>query len=169
MPKDLILDFSEYDPARVVADLAEIRKYNRQRFEMEQLSGICYENPERRIAVGFKDLALDEFWVRGHLPGTPILPGVVMCEIAAQLCSYAAQKYDLLGPGNTLGLGGLNDVRLRGVVRPGQRVVIVVEMIKVRRGVIVSSRFQSFVEQSLVAEGEILGVVLPADSEIKSG
>ena len=32
----------------------------------------------------------DEFWVRGHMPDYPLMPGVLMCEAAAQLCSFSA-------------------------------------------------------------------------------
>jgi 3-hydroxyacyl-[acyl-carrier-protein] dehydratase len=166
MPKELILDFSEYDVDHVVADLDEIRKYNRQRFEMEQLTAVCYFSAERGIAVGYKDLALDEFWVRGHMPGMPLLPGVMTCEIAAQLSSYFAQKMQVLGAGVTLGFGGMNDVRFRGVVVPGQRIVVAIKQTKVRKGVLVVSQFQAFVERNLVAEGEVLGVALPSDAEI---
>jgi 3-hydroxyacyl-[acyl-carrier-protein] dehydratase len=166
MPKDLILDFAEYDLNHVVADLDEIRKYNRQRFEMEQLTAVCYFSAEKAIAVGYKDLSADEFWVRGHMPGMPLLPGVVTCEIAAQLSSYFAQKVQVLGPGVTLGFGGMNDVRFRGVVVPGQRIVVAVKQTKVRKGVLVVSQFQAFVDRNLVAEGEVLGVALPSDAEI---
>jgi len=168
MPKDLILDFSEYDVNHVVADIDEIRKYNRQRFEMEQLTAVCYFSTATSTAVGYKDLAHDEFWVRGHMPGTPLLPGVLTCEIAAQLSSYVAQKLQVLGRDATIGFGGLNDVRFRGVVVPGQRIVVVVKQTKVRKGVLVVSEFQAFVERSLVAEGEVLGVALPSDAEINA-
>lgn len=164
--KELILDFSEFDTSNVVAGLDEIRRCNRQRYEMEQLTAVCFEDAQRHIAVGYKDLSHDEFWVRGHMPGTPLLPGVIMCEIAAQLCSFYSQRHGLLGKDATLGFGGMNDVRFRGVVRPGDRLVVVSQLIKVRKGVLVTSRFQAFVHQNLVAEGEILGVALPADSEI---
>ncbi|MBL9089894.1 MAG: beta-hydroxyacyl-ACP dehydratase [Planctomycetaceae bacterium] len=166
--KDLILDFSEYDVNNVVLDLAQIRSYNRQRFEMEQLTAVCFEDPERQVAVGYKDLSNDEFWVRGHMPGMPLLPGVVMCEIAAQLCSCYSQRYGLLGNNATLGFGGMNEVRFRGVVVPGQRLVVVCQAVKVRKGILITSRFQAFVERNLVGEGEILGVALPADSVITS-
>ncbi len=45
--KELILDFSNYDLDHVVADAEEIRRYNLQRFEMEQLSAVVYADPER--------------------------------------------------------------------------------------------------------------------------
>ena len=160
--KDLILDFSKYDLDRVVADIEEIRKVNPQRYDFEQLTAIVYEDIERVICVGYKDITQDEFWVRGHMPGMPLMPGVMICEAAAQLCSYIVQKYDLLGV-KMVGFGGLEEVRFRGVVRPGDRLVIAIAQTKVRRGAMIVSRFQAFVDQNLVCEGVIKGIPLPDD------
>lgn len=160
--KDLILDFSEYDLDHVAADIREIRRYNPQRFEIEQLDAIVYEDPKRKLGVGYKDLRHDEFWARGHMPGMPLMPGVLMCEAAAQLSSYIAIKYDLLGS-EILGLGGLDSVRFRDPVLTGDRLVMVAQLVKVRRGAIVVSRFQGFVRQSLVCEGLIKGVPMPTN------
>ena len=160
--KDLILDFSEYDLNHVVADIEEIRRYNPQRFEMEQLTAICFEDHERKICVGYKDHGHDEFWVRGHMPGMPLLPGVLMCEAAAQMCSYFTVKYDFLGT-KMIGFGGLDEVRFRDPVFPGNRLVMVSQMLKLRRGAMVVCRFQGFVGQSLVVEGQLKGVPLPED------
>jgi 3-hydroxyacyl-[acyl-carrier-protein] dehydratase len=164
--KDLILDFSEYDVNHVIADQEEIRRYNLQRFEMEQLTAVVYADADRGICAGYKDLTDKEFWVRGHMPNMPIMPGVVMCEAAAQLSSYFAQKYDLLGC-QVVGLGGLEDVRFRGTVVPGDRLVVVVQRLKVRRGSMILCRFQGFVRETLVVEGKIMGISLPVDSAKK--
>jgi 3-hydroxyacyl-[acyl-carrier-protein] dehydratase len=158
--RDLILDFSEYDLNNVVADTEAIRSCNPQRFEMEQLTAICYEDKERGICVGYKDLGPNEFWVRGHMPGLPLMPGVIMCEAAAQLSSYFSHRYNLME--GVIGFGGLEDVRFRGVVRPGDRFVIVCQMLKVRRS-IMTCAFQCFVNQNLVCEGELKGVCIPRD------
>ena len=158
--KPLILDFSEYDVNRVIADIEKIRRYNLQRFEMEQLTAICYENREQNTIVGYKDLGPDEFWARGHMPGMPLMPGVIMCEAAAQLSSYFCQRFELMS--GVLGFGGLERVRFRGVVRPGDRFVIVSRLLKLRR-LIVTSEFQCFVDQNLVCEGVIKGVSLPVE------
>jgi 3-hydroxyacyl-[acyl-carrier-protein] dehydratase len=164
--KDLILDFSEYDVNHVIADQEEIRRYNLQRFEMEQLTAVVYADADRGICAGYKDLTDQEFWVRGHMPIMPIMPGVVMCEAAAQLSSYFAQKFDLLGC-NVVGLGGLEEVRFRGTVVPGDRLVVVVERLKVRRGAMILCRFQGFVREALVVEGKIMGISLPIDLPVK--
>jgi 3-hydroxyacyl-[acyl-carrier-protein] dehydratase len=159
--KEPIVDFSEIDFGKIVAGIEDIRRYNPQRFEMEQLSGIVLEDVERNICVGFKDVSHDEFWVRGHMPGMPLMPGVLMCEAAAQLASYFSQKYDMLGV-EVVGFGGLEGVRFRDPVRPGDRLVIMCKKVKLRRGAVVVCEFQGWVEQTLVVEGTIKGVPLPA-------
>ena len=160
--KDLILDFSEYDVNHVIADQEEIRRYNLQRFEMEQLTAVVFADVGRGICAGYKDITDDEFWVRGHMPNLPIMPGVMMCETAAQLSSYFAQKYDLLGC-RVVGFGGLEEVRFRGTVVPGDRLVVVVERLKVRRNAMILCRFQGFVRETLVVEGKLMGICLPID------
>ncbi len=158
--KPPILDFSEFDLNRVIADIEKIRSHNSQRFEMEQLTAICFEDPERNIIVGYKDLGPDEFWTRGHMPGMPLMPGVIMCEAAAQLASYYANNNHLMD--GLVGFGGLEKVRFRGVVRPGERFVIVSRLLKLRR-MIMTCEFECFVNQNLVCEGILKGVALPVD------
>jgi 3-hydroxyacyl-[acyl-carrier-protein] dehydratase len=159
--KPLILDFSEYDVNNVIADIQEIRRYNRQRFEMEQLTAIVYSDPVRNICAGYKDLGPDEFWIRGHFPGIPLMPGVIMCEAAAQMASYWTTKHNLMD--GLVGFGGLEEVRFRDVVRPGDRFIVVVRLLKCRR-VLMTCEFQCFVKQNLVCEGIIKGMPLPLDA-----
>jgi 3-hydroxyacyl-[acyl-carrier-protein] dehydratase len=161
--KSLILDPSEYDLNHVIADIDEIRKYNPQRFEMEQLTAIVFDDVERGICVGYKDLTPDEFWVRGHMPGMPLMPGVIMCEAAAQLCSFHTQRHNLLGA-EMVGFGGLDNVRFRGVVVPGDRLVVAAQKTQLRPGLMLRCEFQCFVRDNLVCEGRIQGIPLPVDS-----
>lgn len=161
--KNLILDPSEYDLDQVVADVEEIHRYNPQRFEMEQLTAIVFDDAERGVIAGYKDLAEDEFWVRGHMPGMPLMPGVIMCEAAAQLCGFHVQKHNIMGA-EMLGFGGLDEVRFRGTVRPGDRLVIVAEKLQVRAGAMIRCRFQCFVRENMVCEGQIRGIPIPVDA-----
>ncbi len=158
--KDLILDFSAYDVDHVVADIEEIRRINPQRFEMEQLTAIVYDDVEAGICVGYKDVTADEFWCRGHMPGMPLMPGVIMCEAAAQLCSYHAQRHQLLNA-EMIGFGGMDEVRFRGTVVPGDRLVVVAEKLQIRVGAMIRCRFQCFVREQLVCQGEIRGIPIP--------
>lgn len=161
--KEFITDLDQIDFNRVIADIQEIRRYNPQRYEMEQLTAIVYEDTERHVCVGYKDLGPDEFWIRGHMPGLPLMPGVVMLEAAAQMCSYYVQKYDLLGT-EMVGFGGLENVRFRDPVVPGSRLILMSELLKMRRGRMIVSRFQGVVKQSLVVEGEIKGIAIPVEA-----
>lgn len=156
--KPLILDFDQLNLDHVIADIEEIRRYNPQRFEMEQLTAICYMDSERCICAGYKDLGPNEFWIRGHMPGLPLMPGVIMCEAAAQLASFFTQKQKLME--GLIGFGGLEEVRFRDVVRPGDRLVIVVRLLKVRRALL-TCEFQGFVRRNMVCEGVIKGISLP--------
>jgi 3-hydroxyacyl-[acyl-carrier-protein] dehydratase len=92
----------------------------------------------------------------------PLMPGVLMCEAAAQICSYFSQKHDLLGA-RVVGFGGMEEVRFRDPVFPGSRLVIISQMTKVRRGAMIVSHFQEFVGDRMVCEGKIKGVPLPIE------
>ncbi len=161
--KELIVEVSKLDFENPVAAIEEIRRYNPQRHEMEQLTGVVYEDPENHICVGYKDITADEFWVRGHMPNMPLMPGVVMLEAAAQLCSYYVQKHDLLGSA-MVGFGGLEEVRFRDPVLPGCRLLLMSELVKLRRGRMLISRFQGVVGESIVVEGIIKGIPIPVDA-----
>jgi 3-hydroxyacyl-[acyl-carrier-protein] dehydratase len=161
--KNLIIDFSEFDVNHVVADIEEIRRYNPQRHEMEQLTAIVYDDPASGICVGYKDVTPHEFWIRGHMPGLPLMPGVVMCECAAQLSSYHTQRHNLMNA-QMIGFGGMDEVRFRGTVVPGDRMVIAVQKLQVRVGAMIRCRFQCFVCEQLVCEGQIRGIPIPVEA-----
>ncbi len=165
--KQFIVDPSLYDVDHVIADIEEIRKYNPQRYEMEQLTAIVYEDTERHACVGYKDLAEDEFWVRGHMPDYPLMPGVIMCEAAAQMSSYYVGKYALMKD-SMVGFGGLEEVRFRGIVRPGQRFIIQAQLRKIRPGKLMVADFQCLVDETLVCNGIVKGIPLPVDMLKKS-
>jgi 3-hydroxyacyl-[acyl-carrier-protein] dehydratase len=161
-PRDYIIHPSAYDLDKVIADIHEIRRWNKQRFEMEQLTAIVHEEHSRGLCVGYKDVTPDEFWVRGHFPGVPLMPGVLMCEAAAQLSSYYTQRHNLLDA-EVIGFGGLEEVRFREPVRPGDRLVITVERVRVRPKAMIVCRFQGLVRESIVVDGVIKGVPLPIE------
>lgn len=161
--KDLLIDVTQLDLSHVIADIDEIRRYNPQRFEAEQLTAVVHEDKDKLLCVGYKDVTPDEFWIRGHMPGMPLMPGVIICEAAAQMCSYFTLKYDLLGC-KVVGLGGLEEVRFRDPVRPGDRLVVACQQLRVRRAAMIVCRFQAFVDGNLVADGKIKGIPLPIDA-----
>jgi 3-hydroxyacyl-[acyl-carrier-protein] dehydratase len=160
--KDFIVDPDTLDFDNVIADIEEIRKYNPQRFEMEQLTAIIYEDPVRVVCAGYKDVTDQEFWVRGHMPGLPLMPGVVMLESVAQVCCYCSHKYGLLGD-SMVGFGGLEDVRFRDPVVPGDRLVVMCELLKVRKPRLIVCRFQGIVKREIVVEGVLKGIPIPIE------
>lgn len=160
MPTEPIIDVSALDLGRVIADRAAVAVVNPQRFEMQQLDAVVLLDPERKLTVGYKDVRDDEFWARGHFPGQPVLPGVITCEVAAQICSYYVLTQHVLADGQFMGFGGMDEVRFRSIIRPGDRLVIAA------RGKRLSSRIsifetQGFVAGKMVFEGTITGVPLP--------
>lgn len=161
--KPRIFDLSKLDLNRVVADQEEVRRQNPQRFEMEQLNGVLYEDPQTNTCVGYKDVTHDEFWVRDHMPGMPLMPGVVMLEACAQLCSYFAHKYRLMGDDLVIGFGGLEEVRFRDPVLPGCRLYLLSQLTKIRRGRLLVSAFEGVVGDSVVVEGVLKGIPIPTD------
>lgn len=162
MPPGALFDTSQLDFGRVVADREEIHRYNPQRFEMEQLTAIVHLDPDQNLIVGYKDVSADEFWVRGHMPGHPLMPGVLMCEAAAQLCSFYCHKAGLL-QGDFIGFGGMENVRFRRQVQPGDRLVLVAKGVKLHRRKTVFN-VQGFVGPVMVFHGDIIGVPMSRQS-----
>jgi 3-hydroxyacyl-[acyl-carrier-protein] dehydratase len=163
MPPELHLDPSQLDLSRVVADQDAIRRINPQRFEMEQLTAIVLLDPEGHLVAGYKDVQRDEFWVRGHMPDYPLMPGVLMCEAAAQLCSYYITTQRLI-QGDFIGFGGLENVRFRSPVRPGDRLILVGKGVRFHRRQTVFN-VQGFVGGTMVFHADILGVPLVRKGE----
>ena len=163
MPPELHLSTAELDLSRVIADQEAIRRVNPQRFEMEQLTAIVHLDPERHVIAGYKDVEADEFWTRGHMPGFPLLPGVLMCEAAAQLCAYYTVTQGLL-QGDFVGFGGMENVRFRGMVRPGDRLVLIGKGVRMNRRQTIFN-VQGFVGSSMVFHGDILGVPITRKRE----
>jgi len=72
----------------------------------------------------------DEFFTRGHFPGNPIVPGVIQCEIMAQSCAILV-KDEI--PGHYTLYAGLNNVRFKNMVKPGDVCEITATLVS-RRG-----------------------------------
>jgi 3-hydroxyacyl-[acyl-carrier-protein] dehydratase len=130
MPPVRVIDLSTINLNNVEFNRQAIAEVNPQSYEMSQLDGIIWHSLEKMLCVGYKDVTDHEFWVRGHIPGRPIMPGVIMVEAAAQLCSFFMKKiYGLQG---FIGFSGIDETRFRETVVPGDRLYLLGYINKVR-------------------------------------
>ena len=155
MAPPLLVDISSIDLSRTVVSIEQIEKVNPQRGDMRHLDGLLWMDDARSAGVGFKDCRDDEFWVPGHIPGRPLFPGVLMIEAAAQLAGYLmAQRIPGCG---FLGFTGADEVKFRGQVKPGDRLLILGKEVvfKPRRFICAA---QGVVDGKLVFEAKISGM-----------
>ena len=75
---------------------------------------------EDGTAIGHYHVRGDEFFLKGHFPGNPIVPGVILCEILAQSACVLLQ--DQMTEGKLPVYTGLNNVKFRSPVRPGDTI-----------------------------------------------
>ncbi len=163
MPPATLVDPASIDTSHVLLDREQIRRLNPQRFEMEQLTAIVSIDEKHKLIIGYKDVLPDEFWVRGHMPDYPLLPGVLMCEAAAQLASCYCVQTKLVQEG-FVGFGGMEDVRFRGQVRPGDRLLLIGKATRLHRRQTIFD-VQGFVESNMVFHGRMIGVTLSSQNE----
>jgi 3-hydroxyacyl-[acyl-carrier-protein] dehydratase len=86
-----------------------------------------------RKVVGWRDVADDEFWRSGHFPGRPLLPGVLIIEMMAQVCAFLFVKADKEDKADKEGvparsgipyIAKVDEVKFMDKVYPGSRLVV---------------------------------------------
>ena len=157
MAPSLLFDIARIDFDQVMVDVDGIERLNPHRGCMRQLDGVIWHDPEVTLAVAFKDVRDDEFWVPGHIPERPILPGVMMIEAGAQLASFMTLR-------RTKGLKfigfiGCDNAKFRGQVVPGDRLIILGKGIKFKPRRCICD-VQGLVRGSLVFEAKITGMAM---------
>ena len=160
MPPPLFFDLSQIDlNAKPVFDKETICKANPQRYEMQQLDGIIWYDKEKNLILGYKDVTENEFWTRGHIPGRPLMPGVIMVEAAAQLASFY-MKQICEEPG-FIGFAGIESAKFRSVIEPGKRLHLLGHVDKYKqkkRTSLVTISVQGIVDDILVFEATVSGM-----------
>ena len=97
----------------------------------------------------------DQFVLRGHFPGNPVVPGVIQCEIIAQ-ASCMLMKDAI--PGGTPYYAGINSVRFRRPVRPGDTLVVHSELVR-SKGTLFVVKGEARVNDELCASGEFMFMI----------
>ena len=110
---------------------------------------------EDGAARGVYHVRGDEFFLRGHFPGNPVVPGVIQCEIIAQ-ASCMLMKDAI--PGGTPYYAGINSVRFRRPVRPGDTIVVRSELLR-SKGALYVVKGEARVEGELCASGEFMFMI----------
>ena len=155
MAPPLLFDISKIDLDHLAYDVDGIERANPHRGAMRMLDGVIWENEDASEALAFHDVREDEFWVPGHIPGRPLFPGVLMIETAAQLASFLFLLR--LGRDVFMGFAGLDEVKFRGQVTPGQRLLMLCQEADLRKRRSIC-RTQGIVDGKLVYEGVVTGM-----------
>jgi 3-hydroxyacyl-[acyl-carrier-protein] dehydratase len=165
MPAPPLYDYSKFDFDKPIFTIDDIRRVNPQRGHMEQLSGVVFVDREKNGVIGYKDISEREFWAEGHMPGYPIMPGVILCECAAQVASFFARKFNILA-GDFLGFGGMEDVRFRVPVLPPCRLILLAQLTSHKPGRRAEFAFQGFVKDKMVFSGTMIGVPIHVGTQV---
>ncbi len=105
----------------------QLLKYIPQRDPFLLLDGIIDESHD--TAVTYKQLTGSEDWFRGHFPGNPVMPGVLMCEAVFQTGAYLmARRGEQAGEGKTAVVTRIQGAKFKNMAKPGDKLVITVTL-----------------------------------------
>jgi len=158
MPPQTLLDIGSIDTTATVVTREQIYDTIPHRYEFALLDGFCHLDLEAREMAAYKEICADEYWVRGHIPGRPLLPGVLMIEASAQMISYFVKLAD--PHEGFMGFGGVDNVKFRGQVVPGDRLLLLGRMEEIRPGRRAIGAVQGLVNGTMVYEGRITGMMV---------
>lgn len=127
----------------------ELKEYLPHREPMLLVDEI--EIDENGVAHAKYRIKEDEFFCRGHFPGNPIVPGVIQCEIMAQSCALLV-KDELKG--RTTLYSGIDNVRFKNIVRPGDLCEITAKLTD-RRGLLFFTEAVLKVDGKLCCKGNL--------------
>ena len=104
-------------------------------------------------AIAYKNVNIEEWYFKGHFPGNPIMPGVLIAESLAQTGAVAILSVDENKGKNAL-FGGIDKMRFKRQVVPGDRIKLEVKIIK-RKGPIGVGEAIASVDGKVAAKGEL--------------
>jgi 3-hydroxyacyl-[acyl-carrier-protein] dehydratase len=142
----------------MTATVEEIKKILPHRDPFLFLSEIWECEPGVRAKAVWQ-ITEDLPFFKGHFPGRPVLPGVLIAEALAQAGAYAVLQ-DPRFAGRLMVFGGIDKMRFRGMVTPGDSLVLETEITRLS-SVGGKGRGRASVGDKTVCEGEILFAVAP--------
>ena len=109
-------------------------------------------------AVAYKNVDINEWYFKGHFPGNPIMPGVLIAESMAQTGAVAILGMEE-NKGKNAVFGGIDKMKFKKMVVPGDRLKLEVKIIK-RKGPIGVGEAVATVDDKVVAKGELTFAVV---------
>ncbi len=137
-----------------IISVEEIQKLLPHRYPFLLVDRIVEYVPGKR-AVGIKNVSFNEPQFQGHFPGRPIMPGVLIVEAMAQVGGVVLTQM-LESDGGLFVFAGIDKVRFRRQVVPGDQLVMTVELLCVKRRRFGKMQGRAEVDGKLAAEGELI-------------
>ena len=103
--------------------------------------------------IAYKNVSEEEYYFKGHFPGNPVMPGVLIVESLAQAGAIAILSMEENKGKNAL-FGGIDKMKFKKMVVPGDRIKLEVKIIK-RKGPVGIGEAVATVDEKIVAKGEL--------------
>lgn len=134
--------------------LEDIQKILPHRYPFALVDRIIEYVPGQR-AVGIKNVTFNEPHFQGHFPGRPMMPGVLIVEAMAQVGGIVLRQLPEV-EGGLFVFAGIDKVRFRRPVVPGDQLVMTAELIALKRRRFGKMQARAIVDGQRVAEGELM-------------
>ncbi len=138
-------------------DVVEIKEIIPHRYPFLLVDRIVEYTSDGIVAL--KNVSVNEPYFQGHFPNDPIMPGVLIVEAMAQAGGILVFTVNPQLKDKPFYFAGLDKVRFRRPVRPGDQLVMKVKLLK-QRGGFFKMLGEAFVDDVLVAEAEMMANVL---------
>lgn len=139
-------------------DIRAIMNHIPHRYPFILVDRILELEPDKRV-VGLKNVTMNEPFFQGHFPGTPIMPGVLILEAMAQTSGVLAiASLSESGKNALMYFMGLDQVKFRKMVVPGDQLIMELEVLKKRAKVMKLSGVAK-VDGQVVAEAQLMATI----------